>query len=113
MSSQAVRILPIVLQSIAYTSLSSSFVAFGAKVGFPLSIIKIQNTSDVAVYISWDGTHIHDVVPGNAGMVLDLTANKSVEHGIFISAQTIFYAKSVSGTPTYGAVYLSAFYGQD
>jgi hypothetical protein len=109
MSSQSLRVTSIPVQTVAYGSITGSFVAFGAAMPEPICILKIQNTTNADMYISFDGTTKNDVVVAESGMVLDFAANKSVEQGRYLPQGTIIYIEYVTA-PTYGNVYLSAYY---
>ena len=109
MITQAIRVLPIPLQTVAFGSITGSYTAIGAAMTAPIRISKIQNSTDQDVIISWDGINDHDAVVAGSGMVLDITTNKSLPQGAFIGIGTIFYVKYASA-PSEGNIYLSAFY---
>jgi len=108
-NSQALRATSIAVQTVAFGSLTNAFVALGAAMPEPIRILKINNTTDADIYISFDGTTNNDVVVASSGMVLDVTTNKSVEQGMFLKQGTVFYVKYITA-PTSGNVYLSAYY---
>ena len=81
----------------------------GAAMPDAIRILKIKNTTNADVYISFDGTTVNDVIVASSGDVIDVTTNKSVEQGMFLPEGTIFYVKYVT-VPTYGNIYLSAYY---
>lgn len=108
-NSLAIRMESIPVQTVAYGSITGSYVAMGSAMPAPIRILKINNTTNADIYISFDGTTNNDVVVASSGMVLDITTNKSREDGAFISSGTIFYIKYVSA-PSSGNVYLSAYY---
>jgi hypothetical protein len=105
----AIRMTAIPVQTVAFGSITSSFVAFGSGMPAPIRILKISNTTDEDIYISFDGTTIQDAIPALSGMVIDLTANKTSSEGAYIAQGTVVYLKYVSA-PSLGNVYLSAYY---
>ncbi len=107
---QSLRVSAIEVQAVAYTDITSSFVAMGDGMDKPIRILKVNNTTDSDIYISFDGVTAHDVVVASTAMVIDITANKSTDPGIFIAEGTIVYIEYVDTVPTYGTVYLSAYY---
>lgn len=105
----AIKMTAIPVQTVAFGSITGSFVAFGAAMPAPIRILKISNTTDADIYISYDGTTVQDAIPASSGMVLDITTNKSQDVGAFIGQGVVVYLKYVSA-PTSGNVYLSAYY---
>lgn len=105
----AIRMTAIPVQTVAFGSITGSFVAFGAAMPAPIRILKISNTTDEDIYISFDGTTIQDAIPASSGMVIDLTANKTNSEGAYLAQGTVVYLKYVSA-PSSGNVYLSAYY---
>ncbi len=105
----AIRMESIPVQVVAFGSVTSSFVATGTAMPEPVRILKVNNTTNADIYISFDGITNNDVVVASTGMVLDITTNKSREDGAFLPKGTVFYIKYVT-IPTSGNVYLSAYY---
>lgn len=110
MATQAIRLRAETLRSLAYGSLGSSYTAIGSAFDNPARIIHLQNLTNVDITWSMDGTNDHGVVASGSFILLDITANKSLDQGEFIAQGTTFYAKT-SGSPSSGSVYLSVFYG--
>ena len=105
------RILPESLRSLAFGSIGASYMGIGTALDHPARILEIQNLTDGALLFSFDGIEDHAILPASGFLLLDLTANKTEERGAFVSEGTRIYVKE-SGTPTSGAVYVSAFYGK-
>lgn len=110
MATQAIRLWPENLRSLDYTDLSSSYAALGDGFENPVRIFHLQNLTDADIFYSFDGTNDHGVVASGSFILLDVTANKTLDQGEFIAVGTVIYV-STDGTPTSGAVYLSVFYG--
>lgn len=109
----ATRTYAIPVQTVASGSITSSFVAAGAAMPAPIRILKIFNTTNADIYISYDGVTQNDVLPAGVHMVLDITANKVTEDGNFLAQGTIIYLEYVSAAPTSGNVYISAYYSSN
>ncbi len=108
----ALRVYAVPVQTVTAASITSSFVATGAAMPAPIRILKISNTTNADIYVSYDGSTIHDAIPSSSGMVLDFTANKTLPNGNFLSEGTIVYIKYVI-LPTTGNVYVSAYYSSN
>ncbi len=95
------------LRSIAHGSLNTStFVAVGSAVAArdTVIMIKITNTMDVGVLISYDsGTTTHEVVQAGESLVIDLAQNM-----MHLLREETVQAKLVSASSS-GTVYISAY----
>ena len=95
------------LRSVAHGSLSTgSYTAVGSAVGSreAVVLVKITNTLDVAVLISYDsGSTDHEVVQAGESLVLDLSQNSM--H--LLKGETV-EAKLVSAASS-GTVYVSMY----
>lgn len=105
----ALRTTAIAVQTVAFGSITSSYVATGAAMPAPIRILKISNTTNADIYVSYNGSTNNDVVPASSGMVLDFTANKTLPDGNFLPTGTVIYIKYASA-PSSGNVYVSAYY---
>lgn len=112
MSNLAIRVMPEPVRTVAFGSISGTYTAIGSAFANPVHWFMVQNLTDVAIMISWDGIHDHFPLPVNGYVIMDVTANKTLTGGAFYVAQgTTFYVRQLSGGPTLGGVYLSIFYG--
>ncbi len=111
-NAQSIRLNSIPVQAVAFGSVASSFTAMGVAMPEPIRILKVNNSTNADVYISFDGTTVNDVIVASSGMVIDVTTNKSIDQGMFLAKGTIVYLKYVSA-PTSGNVYLSAYYADN
>jgi hypothetical protein len=108
----SLRIYPEALRSVSYLLISTLYTNIGSPLSNAARIIQLQNTTDVNVFISWDGVNDHQYLPAGSFVLLDVTANKSVsQQAWFVGARTQFYAKVDSGMPTQGSIFLTTFYG--
>ena len=105
------RVAP--LQSIAFNALLATYLPLGVPFGGtqkqPMRMIKLLNTTDKDVFISFDNVNDNDVLPENGGFALyDLYSND-----LALQNLTTIYAKlRVAGAPSQGAVYLVGLYGK-
>lgn len=113
MSALAIKLLPEAVRSLAFGSISGTYAGLGLPLSNPSRMIMIQNYMDQAVMISFDGITDHIPVASNGFVLLDITANKTVNQGFYIAEGTRFYVKELSTPPASGSVYLSTFYGID
>jgi hypothetical protein len=106
-----IKILPETLRTIAFGSISGTYMGVGTAFLNPIRLIHITNTTDVLLTFSFDGINDHQVVPASSFVLLDITANATINgQGFFIAQGTRIYVK---GSPTLGSVYLSAYYGYE
>lgn len=95
------------LRTLAFGSISTSYAAIGTPLTAPCRIVKIFNGTNLMLRISLDGTTDHDAIPPSTGQVYDITGNREDDGGFFIATGTQFYAKTETGTPSSGNVYLT------
>src|SRR5271170_6654570 len=114
MSNLAIRALPEPVRTLDYTSISGSYVGIGSAFENPLHWFMVQNFTDQAIMVSWDGINDHFPLSANGYVIMDVSSNKSLPAGTFLVSQgTRFYVRALDGgsLPSLGAVYLSTFYG--
>jgi hypothetical protein len=108
MTSQVVRVDA--LQSLPAVSISSSYNQVAA-LYHPTRLLKIVNTCNADVFISFDGSTDNDYVPAGGFTLYDCTTNKTNNTTYFVFQRgTGIYVRS-TGAPSSGAVYVVAIYG--
>jgi|ERR1017187_9190350 hypothetical protein len=112
MGSLAIRAKFEPLRSLAYTSITSSYVAVGSPLANPGRIMKVDNLTNALLIFSIDGINNHFVVPANGFFLVDLCSNKSQKHGLYMPTGATLFVKE-SGTPSSGSVYFSMIYGSE
>ena len=110
MSAFSIKILPEPVRSLAYTSISGTYMGVGAPLADPSRLIIFQNYTDATLMVSFDGITDHLPVAANGFVLFDITANGTTTAGFYIAEGTRFYVKEV-GTPSTGSFYISTFYG--
>ncbi len=98
------------LRSLAFGSVGMSYLALGIPFDHPMRIIKIVNTMDEDVLVSFDGILDHDYIPAGGFSLYDLTTNQNEVAGWFFRNGTQVYVKVTAGASS-GGVFLVAFYG--
>lgn len=103
-------IAPIALSSINSSTFTGSYQLLSAASGIAhaCSLIRIVNSSNVGVTVSYDGTNDHDFV--NTLDTLQLPAQSNSQPNTFIAnlpQGTKVYVKAAAGT---GLVYLAGYY---
>lgn len=109
----SVRILPEPLRTLAFGSITGSYVAVGTALAHPARIVLFQNTTDVNLNISWDGVDAHMYVVADSFILLDVGTNKGISSEFCIAQNTQFYVSYPGSAPSLGSLIISAFYGKE
>lgn len=100
------------LRSIGFGSIGASYLPIGTAFSHAMRIIKVINTTDAGMIISYDGTTDNDYVPAGGFFLYDVTTNQvSNTSGWFFRNGTQVYVKYATA-PSSGSVFLSAFYAR-
>lgn len=94
----------------AFGSIAAGYAALGSSTTDNARIFMAYNTTDVDVYLSFDGVNNHIRLPSGGGETFDFSANKVRDDGLFLPVGTQIYQKRVSGAPTSGAVWVQLVY---
>lgn len=108
--SSTIKLFPEPLRSLGFASIGAGYMGIGTALDNPSRILHIQNLTDATLLFSFNGIDDHEVLPANAFLLLDLTANRTTDSGAYIAAGTRIYVKQ-SGVATSGSVYVASFYG--
>lgn len=101
-------------KSLAFSSITASFVAVGSAVSENWRAFRVLNTCDTDMIISLDGTANNLYLPANSFVLWDISANadpENVNDNLLIGINTQFYAKYVSA-PSSGAVIVEGIYAR-
>lgn len=99
------------LRSLGFGSISGSYAAIGTPFGHPMRLVKIVNTCDTDMIISFDGINDHDYITASSFALYDISSNEAGIDGWFFRSSTQIYVKQASA-PSLGSVYVIAMYGQ-
>lgn len=98
------------VREVAAASITSSYTAVGTALIDHARLIGINNSTDVDLYISLDGTTNHIRVAAGGFKLYDFTTNRVTDDGFFVNVGTIFYVKRVSGAASTGTVWIEVIY---
>lgn len=98
------------LRSVAFGSITSSYAAVGSATTDPVRLVAFNNSTNQSLLVSLDGTTDHFRVVANGFKLLDLTANKVRDDGLFIEKGTVFYVKDEGSAATSGAFWIEALH---
>jgi hypothetical protein len=98
------------IRELDFGDISGTYAALGTPLTDNTRLITFSNSMNEELYISFDGTTNHLRIANNSFKLLDLSANKVRDDGLFIAAGTQIYIKEVSSTPTSGSVWMEVMY---
>ena len=98
-------------RSLAFGSIGAAYAGIGTAVANPVRAFLIQNLTNAAVWISFDGVNDHFPLMTSGYLMLDISANKTQDTGFYLAEGDRLYCKRLGG-PSSGSVYFTAFYGQ-
>jgi len=99
------RVIFEAVRELAASALSGSYVALGVPTTGHVRLLSINNSAAEEIYVSFDGTTDHLRLSGNSFKLLDLSANKVRDDGLFIPIGTQISIRFVSTTTVTGAVW--------
>lgn len=113
-STLAVRILPEVERTLAYSSIASTPTY--TKVGTPLLYAALQvifqNLTDGQISFSWDGINSAFTLAPQTSFILDVQSNKGRGEAMMVAQGTQFWVAYVV-VPTQNSVYISSLYSAE
>lgn len=113
MGSLSIRFRAEPVRSLAAGSVAAGYTAIGTPVTHPIRQFLIQNMTDAAVMLSFDGVNDHFPLPAGGFFVDDISSNRSTSvQGWYLAQDSQLWVKRL-GIPTTGSVYFSVFYGAD
>lgn len=112
MSTLSIRFRMEPIRSIAFGSISGTYMGIGTAVTNSLFGIYITNRTNADLMFSLDGVTDNFMVGSQGFILLDISSNKGSGGGLYLSQGERIYVKEI-GIPTTGTVYFSAFYGSD
>ncbi len=99
------------VREIAFGGISGAYAAVGTALTDHARMVRFVNQTDVQVYISLDASTDHIRMAANSFFILDFSANKVRDDGLFVPVGTIFSTKQVSGAASSGAVWIEVIAG--
>lgn len=111
MSSGSVIVAVDTYRTTAFGSITGSYTAIGTAFAHPMRLIKIINTCNTDMNISFDGVSDNDYIPAGSFSLYDLCTNETADAGWFFRIGTQVYVKQASA-PASGSIFVIALYGQ-
>jgi len=111
--SLAIRLQVEPVRSLAFGGISGVYAGIGTAMTRPIRMILLQNLTDQTVMISFDGVEDHFPLAASGYIVLDITANKTIDTGFFLAEGQRFYVKDLGAACTSESVYVTVFYGSE
>lgn len=98
------------VRELAFGSITGTYTALGTPLTDNTRLISLQNQTDQQIYISFDGVNDHLRMAQNSFKLLDLSANKVRDDGLFIANGTQIYIKFVSTLGSEGNFWAEAMH---
>jgi hypothetical protein len=98
-------------RTLAYSSITTSFVAVGTAFTHMIRVVHIINNTDGDMIFSTDGSTSQLFVPAYSFALYDVSTNKELSAPFFFPENTQFYVQ-YSSAPSKGAVYVQIIYGK-
>jgi hypothetical protein len=108
--SQEIRLACEPVRSLSFLTIAAGYLPIGTRLNNPARMIFVQNLTDALLMFSFNGTDDHFPLAANGFLLLDITSNKTISQGFFITEGQNLYVKQI-GVPLSGSVYLTTFYG--
>lgn len=100
--------------SVSYSSITNSYAALGSATQHPWRIIRMINTTDASMLLSFNGSTDNVILPSNSFVLYDFATNAAPVNDLdnfLLSINTQIYIKYISA-PTGGAVYVEGLYAR-
>lgn len=100
------------LRSLDWTLITANYVGIGASIENPIRILKVCNTTDANLILSFNGLDDKDIFPRHTYNIIDYGANKAFQGGYLeLPAGDRIYVKAEDGVvPTLGKIYITLIY---
>lgn len=99
------------LRTLGFASVSGSYSGVGPAFQNPVRILKVTNTTNENLRVSFDGITDMDIVAANGYYVFDYTTNDARKVGDLVQAAgQRLYVKHEGVAPTLGTVYVTIIY---
>ncbi len=95
----------------AFGAIGAAYAAVGGAITDHARMVRFVNQTDAQVYISLDGSTDHIRMAANSFFILDFSANKVRDDGLFVPVGTIFSARRQAGAPTSGSLWIEVVSG--
>jgi hypothetical protein len=110
MSSGGMRVVADTLRIMLFGTVDFAYLPIGSVFSHPIRLLNINNDTNEAILISYDGVSNNQYIPAQTGLVLDFTSNSGATVFPLMAAGTIIYAAGFTALPTSGVITVSAYY---
>lgn len=101
------------LRTLAFGSIGAAYANLGTPFANPANMVIIENNTDVAVMLSWDGGVVdHLPLPAYTCIVFDNTTNRAKDDGFYMTKGTQMAVKRRAGAPSLGSVDVTVIYSR-
>lgn len=101
------------LRSLAHAGISGAYAPVGAAFLHPVRTLKITNTTDADMIISFDGVTDMDILPARTSEIWDYGSNRGLFGSSLDQSQgERVYVKEVSA-PSSGLIYVTVLYASN
>ncbi len=97
-------------KSLAFGSIGASYTIVDSILFSSTRMLMVVNATDALLQFSTTGATDHFVIPASTSVIFDFASNDAQVVPWFLPAKKAVYVKEI-GTPTTGAVYVTAIYG--
>lgn len=113
-ASDSLRLIALPLRTLAFGAVGAVLTAVGTVAGDSVRILEIHNLTDQDLIGSQFGTADNFMLPSGAGMIIDVTANRTnTVQGVYLSSNTWIYVRHQGVAPTLGAVWVTYWVADD
>lgn len=107
----AIRVQYEPIREVDNGDIAGIYTAIGTPFLHAIRMVRIVNTTNADVFISYDGSTDHDIVPQGGFVLYDYGTNKAENAGILEQAKgTQPWVRLVSGAASSGSLFLIAIY---
>lgn len=111
-SPNATRVKYEAIRQAGFATLSAAYAAVGTPFTNPIRSVKIVNTTNADIFVSYDGVTDQDIIPTGSFALYDYCSNLAMPAGrLEQPLGTQVWAREVSADATSGSVYVIAMYG--
>ena len=100
------------VRELDFGDIGASYVAIGTPTSDHVRLICFTNSMDEELYISFDGVTNHLRLASNSFKLLDLSANKVRDDGLFLAVGVQIYVKEVGSSPSTGSCWVEVMYAE-
>ena len=111
--SLAIRLMAEPVRTVGFAAIGLAYTSIGTVMTRPIRMMILQNITNTAVMVSFDGVNDHLPLIPNGYIILDITSNKTIAQGFFLAEGQQLFVKQLGVPAISGSVYLTTFYGAE